>query len=73
VDRVPPLRALRDETRELRRRLEALETQITDIEASVDGGSATAPARPAPSRSASGTPATPRVAAVRTVARRKGA
>jgi polyhydroxyalkanoate synthesis repressor PhaR len=73
VDRVPPLRALRDETRELRRRLEALEAQISDMEASPDVGVATAAPRTAASRGATGTPATPRVASVRTVARRKGA
>jgi polyhydroxyalkanoate synthesis repressor PhaR len=32
VDRVPPLRHVRDETEELRRRLEALEHQVADLE-----------------------------------------
>jgi polyhydroxyalkanoate synthesis repressor PhaR len=74
VDRVPPLRALRDETHELRKRLEALEAQIGEIETTLEGpagSGARAAARPAvPSGTTrDGT----RVAAVRPVPRRKGA
>jgi polyhydroxyalkanoate synthesis repressor PhaR len=36
VDRVPPLRALRDETETLRQRLDVLESQLSDIESSVE-------------------------------------
>ena len=75
VDRVPPLRALRDETQELRKRLEVLEAQIAEIETSLEPAAPvpSGPARvgrtavhPAAARDA-------RVSSVRTVARRKGA
>jgi polyhydroxyalkanoate synthesis repressor PhaR len=39
VDRVPPLRQVRDETEELRRRLETLEAAIADIESHRTGAS----------------------------------
>jgi polyhydroxyalkanoate synthesis repressor PhaR len=47
VDRVGPLRQLRDETRELRERLEALEAQIAAVERAGDEGGAARP-RPVP-------------------------
>lgn len=73
VDRVPPLRALRDETRELRRRLEQLEVQITDIEAALDQAPAEAPEPVAAGRVAVARAARDAGAAVRAVSRRKGA
>lgn len=58
VDRVGPLRQLRDETRELRARLEALEAQIAAVERADDEGQASRPrAVPPPARETSRTPA----------------
>lgn len=70
VDRVGPLRQLRDETRALRERLEALEAQIAAVERAHDEGRASRP-RPVPPavREASRTP--PARAAAQ--ARKKGA
>jgi polyhydroxyalkanoate synthesis repressor PhaR len=67
VDRVPPLRSLRDETKELRRRLELLESQIGDIEATLENEPSTA--RPKGGRVAAA--AAPREA-TRVVAARSG-
>jgi polyhydroxyalkanoate synthesis repressor PhaR len=73
VDRVPPLRALRDETRDLRKRLDALEAQIADLETSLEGaGGGIARTRAAGAAAAVARDAS-RVTAVRTVPRRKGA
>jgi polyhydroxyalkanoate synthesis repressor PhaR len=74
VERVPPLRALRDETQQLRQRLEALEVQLAEVEtalapAAVDplrGAAAHSVPREAPNRDV-------RTPAVRTVPKRKGA
>lgn len=72
VDRVPPLRALRDETRELRQRLEQLELQINDIEAAIEPA-ADGAERPAAARVAVARSAREAATAVRAVTRRKGA
>lgn len=70
VDRVGPLRQLRDETRELRARLEALEAQIAAVERADDEGQASRPrAVPPPARETSRTPAARAVGH----ARKKGA
>jgi polyhydroxyalkanoate synthesis repressor PhaR len=73
VDRVPPLRALRDETHELRQRLELLEVQISEIEATIEGTSPPSVRTAGPRAAGPGIAREPRVAAVRTVPRRKGA
>ncbi|MGE3840424.1 MAG: polyhydroxyalkanoate synthesis regulator DNA-binding domain-containing protein [Vicinamibacterales bacterium] len=70
VDRVPPLRSLRDETRELRKRLELLEVQLSEVESVLS--SKLAPAVGHPVRAATAAPdrgAKP----MRVATRRKGA
>jgi polyhydroxyalkanoate synthesis repressor PhaR len=73
VDRVPPLRALRDETRELRKRLELLESQIAEIETAVESRPPAMSARASAARPGDEGHREPaRVSAAR-VPRRKGA
>jgi polyhydroxyalkanoate synthesis repressor PhaR len=73
VDRVPPLRVLRDETRELRKRLEVLELQINDVEAALDQTPTDGSERPTAGRVAAVRAAREATSAVRAVSRRKGA